>query len=198
MLPFLYLFAVSDSVLLYSSAILRWVRHNSAARIVSLEIVDSTCEYRHLVTFIFVGAVCDNTLTNCATRVCRACVDEPTYVAVIYLTLRICRDMGAHCAPLRKKKSSAVPLFRSGHMSAICARLSKGKGEIYKRVENRRLSTLLCARRAQRQHSRTPQRAKSSAVGTANPSTAVRRFPSPFRGGFRSVQTVLNDISSGQ
>ena len=29
---------------------------------------------------------------------------------------------------IRKKKSSAVPLFRSGHMSAICARLgSKGK-----------------------------------------------------------------------
>ena len=27
----------------------------------------------------------------------------------------------------RKKKSSAVPLFRSGHMSAICARLSMGK-----------------------------------------------------------------------
>ena len=32
-------------------------------------------------------------------------------------------------------------------MSAICARLSKGKGEIHKRVENRRLSTLLCPRR---------------------------------------------------
>ena len=47
----------------------------------------------------------------------------------------------------RKKKSSAVPLFRSGHMSAICARLSKGNGEIHKRVENRRLSTLLCPRR---------------------------------------------------
>ena len=27
----------------------------------------------------------------------------------------------------RKKKSSAVPLFRSGHMPAICARLSTGK-----------------------------------------------------------------------
>ena len=27
-----------------------------------------------------------------------------------------------------EKKSSAVPLFRSGHMSAICARPSKGKG----------------------------------------------------------------------
>ena len=78
--------------------------------------------------------------------------------------------------------------------SANFAVPSQGKGVIHKRVENRRLSTLLCARRAQRQHSRTPQRAKSSAVGTANPSTAVRRFPSPFRGGFRSVQTVLNDI----
>ena len=32
-------------------------------------------------------------------------------------------------------------------MSAICARLSKGKGVIHKRVENRRLSTLLCPRR---------------------------------------------------
>ena len=63
----------TDRLLLHIRATLRWVRHNSAARIVSLEIVDSTCECRHLVTFIFVGAVCDNTLTNCATRVCRAC-----------------------------------------------------------------------------------------------------------------------------
>ena len=49
---------------------------------------------------------------------------------------------------LRNKRNgnlAAVPLFRSGHMSAICARPSKGKGEIHKRVENRRLSTLLCA-----------------------------------------------------
>ena len=29
-----------------------------------------------------------------------------------------------------EKKSSAVPLFRSGHMSAICARLSKGKAGV--------------------------------------------------------------------
>ena len=33
-------------------------------------------------------------------------------------------------------------------MSAIFARPSKGKGVIHKRVENRRLSTLLCARAA--------------------------------------------------
>ena len=51
--------------------------------------------------------------------------------------------MSARSASLRKKNSSAVPLLRSGHMSAICAVPSKGKGEIRKRVENRRLSTLL-------------------------------------------------------
>ena len=34
---------------------------------------------------------------------------------------------------------------------------SKGKGEIYKRVENRRLSTLLCARAASAQF-RSPRR----------------------------------------
>ena len=56
--------------------------------------------------------------------------------------------MGAQCAPLRKKKISAVPIFRSGRRSLVCVRLSKGKGEIHKRVENRRLSTLLCARAA--------------------------------------------------
>ena len=35
MLPLFYLFAVSDRVLLHRSAILRWVRHDSAARFVS-------------------------------------------------------------------------------------------------------------------------------------------------------------------
>ena len=59
--------------------------------------------------------------------------------------------MGAQCAPLRKKKFSAVPIFRSDRWSLVCVRLSKGKGEIHKRVENRRLSTLLCARAASAQ-----------------------------------------------
>ena len=57
------------------------------------------------------------------------CFSQPVRsVRYCTATLRICLGMGAHCAPLRKKKSSAVPLFRSGHMSAICARPSKGKG----------------------------------------------------------------------
>ena len=59
----------------------------------------------------FAGAVHNNAQTSCATRVCRACVDENACVAVRYLMLRICRVMGAHCAPLRKKNSSAVPLL---------------------------------------------------------------------------------------
>ena len=67
-------------------------------------------------------------LTCCATRVCCACGDPPICVAERYLTLRIRGYMSARSASLRKKKSSAVPLFRSGHMSAICDRLSKGKG----------------------------------------------------------------------
>ena len=46
-------------------------------------------------------------------RHCHAahCVYETTCVAERYPTLRICRNMGAHYAPLRKKKSSAVPFF---------------------------------------------------------------------------------------
>ena len=35
-LPFLYLFAVSDTLLLHIRATLRWVRHNSAAQFVSV------------------------------------------------------------------------------------------------------------------------------------------------------------------
>ena len=76
-------------------------RHTRAAQLVSLEVTDSTYESIYLVTFILAGPVYNNALKNRAALLCRACVDEPTCVAVIYLTLRICRDMGAHCAPLR-------------------------------------------------------------------------------------------------
>ena len=86
--------------------------------------------------------------------------------------------------------SSAVPRFRSGHMSAICARLSKGKGEIHKRVENRRLSTLLCARRAG--ETRPPRRRKlrkiSHAILTEN----------PFRICAKCVHGHIRTIKSGK
>ena len=44
---------------------------------------------KRLVQFIFVGAVYYNALANCAALLCRACLDEITCVAVMYLTLRI-------------------------------------------------------------------------------------------------------------
>ena len=61
---------------------------------------------------------------------CRACGDEAACVAVRNLSLRRGREMGAQCAPLRKKKFSAVPIFRSGFRSPVGVRLtSKGKRE---------------------------------------------------------------------
>ena len=146
----------TDSVLLHIRLNLRrrgiTVPRNSLTRYTARHL-----RIRRLVQFIFAGPVSNNALTNCATRVCCACVDETTCVAERYPTLRIRGYMSARSASLRKKKSSAVPLLRRGHMSAICAVPSKGKGEIRKRVENRRLSTLLCARAASAQF-RSPRR----------------------------------------
>ena len=61
----------------------------------------------------------------------------------------------------RKKKFSAVPLFRSGHMSAICTRLgSKGKVGVQRGRKTEGCPSFLPPPRA-RQRSRRPQ--------TANP-----------------------------
>ena len=49
--------------------------------------------------------------------------------------------------PYGRKNPLPFPLFRSGHMSAICARLSKGKGR-FTRGWKPQVSTLLCARAA--------------------------------------------------
>ena len=76
----------------------------------------------------------------------------------------------------RKKKSSAVPLFRSGHMSAICARPSKGKGR-FTRGWKPQVSTLLCARAASAQLPRHNRRNSPSQVLAAIPApqdTAVK------------------------
>ena len=57
------------------------------------------------------------------------CEELPICVAEKYPTLRIRGYMSARSASLRKKNSSAVPLLRSGHMSAICAVPSKEMGD---------------------------------------------------------------------
>ena len=86
----------------------------------------------------------------------------------------------------RKKKSSAVPLFRSGHMSAICARLSKGKGR-FTRGWKPQVSTLLCPRRvgalpaeAQRKTSR-PERT-NTLTQFEYPAQPVQRKEPPRQG----------------
>ena len=87
---------------------------------------------------------------------------------------------------IRKKKSSAVPLFRSGHMSAICARLSKGKGR-FTRGWKPQVSTLLCPRRvgalpaeAQRKTSR-PERT-NTLTQFEYPAQPVQRKEPPRQG----------------
>ena len=65
-------------------------QHNSVAQLVSLEFTDGTYESIYLVAFILAGPVYNNALKNRAALLCRACVDEITCVAVMYLTLRIC------------------------------------------------------------------------------------------------------------
>ena len=127
-LPFLYLFAVSDTVLLHIRLSPRRGRHDSAAQ--------------------FFCALCRKApakinCTECLIRRCRALQRAKELRDTVMSRLRrlsglcsrILSDPANRLRKTRKKKSSAVPLFRSGHMSAICARLSKGKGEIHKRVE---------------------------------------------------------------
>ena len=64
MLPCRNLYAVPDTVLLHMWFHLRWVRHSSAAQLVSLEIMDGTYESIYLATFILAGPVYNNALTN--------------------------------------------------------------------------------------------------------------------------------------
>ena len=72
---------------------------------------------RRLVQFILAGAVRYNVPRICATRVCRACADL------------ICSTLSVNCEYFARL---AVPLFRSGHMSAICARIRNKERQEFK------------------------------------------------------------------
>ena len=73
----------------------------------------------------FAGAVRYNAPKGCATRLCRACVELTVCVAVRYpITANISRNK-------RNGNPTAVPYFRSGRRSLVCARLSnKGKAGV--------------------------------------------------------------------
>ena len=85
--------------------------------------------------FILVGAVYNNALTNCTTRVCCACLDEIACVAVMYLTLRtVCERHG-------RKNPLPFPFSKRSHVGNLRQTI-QGKGRSSKRKENRRLSFL--------------------------------------------------------
>ena len=118
---FLRLFAVHRQCTATQTVSSAQARHNSAAQLVS--------------ALLQTGS----TRINAAERLIRRC--RPLQRAkelrnTVMLRLRRPSDMCSsnvsdpanRLRKTRKKKSSAVPLFRSGHMSVICARLgSKGK-----------------------------------------------------------------------
>ena len=109
--------------------------------------MDSTCADKLYRIPKSAGAFRCNVPKGCATRVCRACGDGTACVAAEYLALRIGRGMGAHCAPLRKKKSSAVPLF--GAVSSLrfspCPLRKRGR---FTRRRKPQVVSFLCPRRA--------------------------------------------------
>ena len=117
--------------------------------------------------FILVGAVYNNALTgDCATRVCCACKDMKT------AGVAMSSDTANKSRKRHGRKSSPFPHFRSGHMSAICARLTdKGKG----RSPKKRKKTAGCPSFATAGAGNAPPSADGkSAEGSAENSPPVR------------------------
>ena len=96
---------------------------------------------RRLVQFILADPVYYNALTNCAARLCRACVDLITCVAVRYLTLRTGCEKHGRKNPLPYSFSERSPV------SGLRQIRKQGKGRSSKRKENRRCPFLFALRR---------------------------------------------------
>ena len=122
---------------------------------------------RRLIQFILAGAVYNNVLTNCAALLCRACLDEITCVAVMYLTLR------TGCERHGRKNPLPFPMSKRSHVGNLRQIRKQGKGRSSKRKENRRLSFLF-APAAGAANPRAPQ--------SATPPAGVQRTPPPIRG----------------
>ena len=91
---------------------------------------------RHLVQFILADPVYYNALTNCAARLCRACVDLITCVAERYLTMR------TGCEKHGRKNPLPYSFSKRSHIGNLRRIRKQGKGRSSKRKENRRLSFL--------------------------------------------------------
>ena len=87
-------------------------------------------------------------LTSCATRVCCACVDLITCVAVRYLTLR------TGCEKHGRKNPLPYSFSERSHVGNLRQIRKQGKGRSSKRKENRRLSFLFAPPRRVSRRSR--------------------------------------------
>ena len=96
---------------------------------------------RQLVQFILADPVYYNALTNCAARLCRACVDLITCVAERYLTMR------TGCEKHGRKNPLPYSFSKRSHIGNLHRIRKQGKGRSSKRKENRRLSFLFAHRR---------------------------------------------------
>ena len=115
---------------------------------------------------------------SCATLLCRACVD------VNHMCSRTVSDTANRLRKTRKKKSSAVPLFRSGHMSVICARLgSKGKVGVQRGRETAGVPSFLPsaagAARSRRPQTANPPLRFSEKLPARQGRTRLRQFACP-------------------
>ena len=91
---------------------------------------------RRLVQFILADPVYYNALTNCAARLCRACVELTTCVAERYLTCeQVAKDT-------EEKNPLPFPFSKRSHIGNLRQIRKQGKGRSSKRKENRRLSFL--------------------------------------------------------
>ena len=141
MLPFLYLFAVSDTVLLHIWFTLRRARHSSAAQFFSAlyRPAPSNLDVRHNLSSQVLSVI--SRLTSCAALLCRACGNLTACVAERYLTLR------TGCERHGRKNPLPYPISERSHIGNLRQIRKQGKGRSSKRKENRRCPFLFALRR---------------------------------------------------
>ena len=152
MLPFLYLFAVSDTVLLHIRLSPRRGRHNSADQIFCAlyRPAPADLDVWHNLSSQVLSVI--SRLTSCAARVCCACVDLITCVAVRYLTLR------TDCEKHGRKNPLPFPFSERSHVGNLRQIRKQGKGRSSKRKGNRRCPFLFALRRGRGESPRSAER----------------------------------------
>ena len=118
-----------------------------------------------------------NVPKSCATRVCCACVDLITCVAVRYLTLR------TGCEKHGRKNPLPYPFSKRSHVGNLRQTIKQGKGRSSKRKGNRRCPFLFALRRGRGESPRSAERNSSLRFSEKLPArqgrTRLRQFACP-------------------